>query len=59
MLWGKADRIQPALQREFYRRHLPAHALVEEPDDYTHCPYLERAPDVADRFAAFARSLGE
>jgi pimeloyl-ACP methyl ester carboxylesterase len=57
VLWGKADRIQPRLQLDFYRRHLPSHARIEEPDDYTHCPYLERAPDVAARFLAFAREL--
>jgi pimeloyl-ACP methyl ester carboxylesterase len=57
LLWGKADRVQPPAQLEFFRRHLPAHARVEEPDDYTHCPYLERALDVADRFLAFARAL--
>lgn len=58
LLWGKADRLMPEAHRAFYRAHLPAHTVWEEPDDFGHCPYQDRPDALADRILAFAEQVG-
>jgi pimeloyl-ACP methyl ester carboxylesterase len=55
VVWGKLDRTQPPEQLGFFKTHLPARAVVEEPAKYTHCPQLEHPGEVAARFVAFVR----
>lgn len=56
LLWGKGDRLLPRENLEFYRSHLPPHAVVEEPDDMGHCPHFDDPGGYAERIARFARS---
>ncbi|MHB8878246.1 MAG: alpha/beta fold hydrolase [Myxococcaceae bacterium] len=58
LVWGKADGILPLAHREFFRRHLPAHALIDEPAGMGHSPYLDRPAAVARQILDFARELG-
>lgn len=57
LLWGRADTLMPAHHLEFFREHLPAHAVIEEPAGYGHSPYLEHPAQLAERILEFARAL--
>lgn len=52
MVWGEADGILPKESREFFRRHLPSHAVVEEPR-VGHSPYLESPGVLTERIVRF------
>lgn len=53
LTWGRSERLLPASHLEFYRNHLPDHAVVEEPHGVGHVPYLEDAAAVAHRMRRF------
>lgn len=55
LLWGRSDRLLPAGALAYFKRHLPAHAVVEEPECFGHAPQLEQPTRVADRLLRFAR----
>jgi pimeloyl-ACP methyl ester carboxylesterase len=57
LVWGKSERILPASLLEYFRRHLPAHTIVEQPDDFGHCPQFETPGRLARRIADFGHSL--
>lgn len=55
LLWGRADRLMPGSSLEFYRKHLPSHALIEEPDLWGHCPHFDDPKALAEKIAEFTR----
>ena len=55
LLWGRSERLLPAEALAYFRRHLPAHAVIEEPHGFGHSPQLEHPGRVAERILAFAR----
>ena len=55
VIWGTADRLLADEQREWYRQNLPSHAIFDEPPDYGHSAYLERAADLRARILRFAQ----
>ena len=55
LVWGRSDRLMPPENLAFYKRHLPAHATVEEPEGFGHCTHL----DAPARFAATIRGFVE
>ena len=57
LLWGKADRILPDTNREFFIKHLPGHAVIEQPEHHGHAPFLDDADDCAQRIVRFMRTL--
>ncbi|MEZ4443831.1 MAG: alpha/beta fold hydrolase [Polyangiaceae bacterium] len=57
LIWGRADRILPESHLGYFRRHLPPHAEVETPPGYGHAPFLDRAPDLAERLLQFTRRV--
>ncbi|HRI07016.1 MAG TPA: alpha/beta fold hydrolase [Nannocystaceae bacterium] len=57
LLWGRSERLLPNAGLDFFRRHLPSHAAIEEPEDFGHCPNLDRPRQLAERITAFARTL--
>lgn len=57
LTWGRADRILPASLLEFYRAHLPAGSVIEEPHDEAHCPHVDDPHGLARRVAEFARAV--
>src|SRR5262249_34573534 len=59
LLWGKGERILPRHHYEFFRRHLPSHAHIEEPEGLGHAPYLDDAGAVARRILAFTSEVYE
>jgi pimeloyl-ACP methyl ester carboxylesterase len=59
LLWGRDERILPRHHLEFFRRHLPPHARIEEPEGFGHAPYLDDASAVARRILAFTSEVHE
>jgi pimeloyl-ACP methyl ester carboxylesterase len=57
LIWGREDHILPRSALGFFRRHLPAEAVVEEPEGVSHTPYLEDPTAVAKRIVAFVQQL--
>lgn len=56
-LWGRSERLLPASSLDWFRRHLPAHAVVEEPAGVGHCPHFDDPAALAARIVDFARAL--
>jgi pimeloyl-ACP methyl ester carboxylesterase len=40
----------------YFRRHLPQHAIVEEPAGFGHSPHLDDPARLGDRLLAFAKA---
>lgn len=51
--WGKRDGVLPREHLEFFREHLPPHAVVHEPEGHGHSPYLEDARGVGRAILSF------
>jgi pimeloyl-ACP methyl ester carboxylesterase len=56
-LWGRSERLLPASGLTWFRTHLPAHAVIEEPDGVGHCPHFDDPAALAARIVRFAREL--
>jgi pimeloyl-ACP methyl ester carboxylesterase len=54
-LWGKNDQVMVPEQLDFFRRHLPSHVQVEEPEEYGHAPYIEHPAHLSDWLLRFTR----
>jgi len=57
VIWGRADHIMPESHVEFFRRNLPPGGRLEEPDHFTHSPYLDLPQEVARRILAFVTEV--
>lgn len=57
LIWGKKDRIMLEEHLEFFREHLPAHAVIEEPEEFGHCPYLDHPVQLAARVIDFCEKI--
>jgi pimeloyl-ACP methyl ester carboxylesterase len=55
LLWGKSEKILPYEGIDYFRKHLPAHAVIEEVEGYSHAPQLEVPDDLLRRFDRFLR----
>ena len=55
LLWGRSERLLPAEALAYFRLHLPAHAVIEEPIGFGHSPQLEHPERLARRIVEFAR----
>ncbi len=49
LIWGRSERLLPQRFLDYFREHLPAHAVVEEPDAMGHCPHFDAPERVARR----------
>jgi pimeloyl-ACP methyl ester carboxylesterase len=56
--WGREDRILPPQSLEFFRRHLPRHSRIEEPEGFGHSPFLDAPGRFAERLVRFGQELG-
>ncbi|AUX20843.1 alpha/beta hydrolase [Sorangium cellulosum] len=57
LIWGRSDRLMPGTNLQYYRRHLPPHAEIEEPEGVGHCPHVDDPRRFAERVAAFAEEV--
>ena len=51
LVWGGADRLLPASGLDFFRAHLPAHAIIAAPPSFGHCPFLDMPDELAVHFS--------
>ncbi|MDB5216082.1 MAG: putative 2-hydroxy-6-oxohepta-2,4-dienoate hydrolase [Myxococcaceae bacterium] len=56
-LWGRSEKLLPASALRYFRAHLPAHAVIEEPEGFGHTPQLEVPGRLAERVLAFLHKL--
>lgn len=56
IFWGEKDRVLPEEQREFYRKHIPAHARFEHASGYGHAPFLDQPRAFGQILLAFGRA---
>jgi pimeloyl-ACP methyl ester carboxylesterase len=54
LLWGQSERLLPRSALAYLRRHLPGHAVIEEPAGFGHCPHIEDPARLAARLVEFA-----
>jgi pimeloyl-ACP methyl ester carboxylesterase len=57
LLWGRSERLMPAAHLAFFKRSLPDHATIEEPEGLGHCAHLDDAGVMADKIARFAERV--
>lgn len=56
-VWGRSEKLLPASALRYFRAHLPAHAVIEEPAGFGHTPQLEVPARLAERVVAFLKSV--
>jgi pimeloyl-ACP methyl ester carboxylesterase len=56
LLWGQSERLLPSSSLAYFRSHLPAHAVIEQPIGFGHCPHFDDPARLASRVVEFARS---
>lgn len=54
--WGAAERIFTDVQLQYFREHLPAHAVIDRPEGFGHCPHFDHPRQLVTKVVAFARS---
>jgi pimeloyl-ACP methyl ester carboxylesterase len=57
LLWGKSERVLPPSSLAYFRAHLPAHSLIEEPEGFGHCPHVDDPVRLALRIVEFVQSV--
>lgn len=56
LLWGRSERLLPASSLAYFRRHLPPHVVIEEPEGFGHCPHIDAPARLARRIVDFVAS---
>jgi pimeloyl-ACP methyl ester carboxylesterase len=56
LLWGQSERLLPPSSLAYFRRHLPPHAIIEEPAGFGHSPHVDDPARLAERLLAFVRA---
>lgn len=57
LLWGRSERLLPYEGVDFFRAHLPPHAVVEEVEGWGHVPHMDRPRELAARVERFVAEL--
>jgi pimeloyl-ACP methyl ester carboxylesterase len=57
LVWGRSERLLPESHFEYYRKHLPGHAVFERPERLGHVPQGDSPQRVADRILRFLRQI--
>ncbi len=55
LLWGRSERLLPSSHLAYFRKHLPAHTVIDEPEGFGHCPHLDDPLRLAERLADLVR----
>lgn len=56
LMWGRSERVLPPSALAYFRQHLPARSVIEEPTGFGHCPHFDDPTRLADRLIEFART---
>lgn len=57
LIWGKKDRIMIEEQRQFFKKNLPEQTIIEEPEEFGHCPYMDHPVQLAARVIDFCQQF--
>lgn len=57
LLWGRSERLLPQSSLEYFRTHLPDHALIEQPEGFGHCPHIDDPARLASRVIDFVSQI--
>lgn len=57
LVWGRSERLMPPQSLAFFRKHLPPHATIEEPEGFGHCAHLDSPAELARKIVEFARRI--
>ncbi len=57
LVWGREERLLPAVCLEWMREQLPAHTIVTQPDGFGHCPHLDDPRRFARMILAFVQAI--
>jgi pimeloyl-ACP methyl ester carboxylesterase len=57
LLWGRSEKLLPYEGLDYFRAHLPRHALIEEVEGFGHSPHIESAGRLVERIQQFLGSL--
>ncbi len=57
LIWGKADRLMLKEHLDFYKKYLPKQTIIEEPEDFGHCPFLDRPVELSARVINFIQKV--
>jgi pimeloyl-ACP methyl ester carboxylesterase len=57
LVWGQSERLLPESHFEYYRKHLPGHAVLERPERLGHVPQGDSPQRVANRILRFVRQV--
>lgn len=52
-IWGKSERLMLPQHLEYFKANLPEHTIIDEPEDFAHCPYLDRPFKLVDKMVDF------
>lgn len=55
LVWGQSERLFPGSHLDWWKRHLPEHAIVEQPEGMGHCPHVDAPGRLAHRIVSFLR----
>jgi pimeloyl-ACP methyl ester carboxylesterase len=55
-VWGRSERLFPSAHLEYFVRHLPPHAVIEQPEGFGHCPHFDAPLALVRRIVTFARA---
>ena len=53
LAWGMSERLLPDSHLAWWKKHLPAQAVVERPEGWGHCPHMDQPDQVVDRIVSF------
>lgn len=57
LTWGKAEAVLPREHLDFWRAHLPADAIIEQPEHHGHVPFVTHGDEIAERLLSFLAGL--
>ncbi len=57
LVWGKSERLLPPSALAWFRKYLPPHAKILEPEGFSHSPHLEHPRAVSEHILRFLREL--
>lgn len=55
LLWGHGDHLLPRSHLAYFKRHLPSHAVIEEPPTFGHSPHVDATAALGTRIVEFLR----
>lgn len=59
LVWGKSERLLPETHLRWFERHLPAHAVIERPEGFGHCPHFDAPGALTRRIVSFVREADQ